>query len=136
MNIMVDLNVLLDFVQKREPHFQYSAIVISEILSKKVNGLLPAHALTTVHYLISKYDNQTRANRIIDWLLSNFAVVANDKPSFVQARNLQFDDFEDAVVSTLAKSSNCSHIITRNISDFEKSPIPAITPEEFVRRYV
>ncbi len=32
MKIMIDLNVLLDHIQKRDPHYQFSSIVISEVL--------------------------------------------------------------------------------------------------------
>jgi hypothetical protein len=41
-------------------------------------------------------------------------------------------DFEDAVVAATTESSECTSIITRNVTDFIKSPIPAMTPEEFL----
>jgi len=34
MKIMIDINVLLDGAQKREPHYRFSSIVISEVLKK------------------------------------------------------------------------------------------------------
>lgn len=48
MKIMLDLNVLLDYFQKRQPHCQYSSIVLSEILKNKIEGVVPAHGLTTI----------------------------------------------------------------------------------------
>jgi hypothetical protein len=92
---MIDLNVLLDFVQKREPHYHHSSIVLSEVLNHKVDGIVPAHALTTLHYLVAKYADTQRANEITDWLLAHFDIAPADKLTFVHARNLQFDDFED-----------------------------------------
>lgn len=136
MKVMLDLNVLLDHIQKREPHYQFSSIVISEVLKNRVEGVIPAHSLTTLHYLISKYANTKQANEETDWLLEKFEIVAGDKSLFKRARNLQIDDFEDAVVASLAKAFNCDNIISRNVQDFENSPIPVITPEEFVRTYV
>ena len=131
---MLDLNVLLDHIQKREPHYQFSSIVISEDLKNRVEGVIPAHALTTLHYLISKYANTKQANEETDWLWEKFEIVAGDKSLFKRARNLQIDDFEDAVVASLAEDLHCDHIISRNVPDFENSPIPAITPEEFEPR--
>lgn len=136
MKVMLDLNVLLDHIQKREPHYQFSSIVISEVLKNKVEGVIPAHALTTLHYLISKYANTKQANEETDWLLEEFDIAAGDKSLFKRARNLQIDDFEDAVVASFAEAFQCEHIVTRNLPDFENSPVTAITPEEYVLRYV
>jgi len=104
MKVMLDLNVLLDHIQKREPHYQFSSIVISEVLKNKVEGIIPAHALTTLHYLISKYTDTKQANEETDWLLEKFEIVAGGKSLFKRARNLQIDDFEDAVVASLAEA--------------------------------
>jgi len=32
----------------------------------------------------------------------------------------------------MAKESECEYIITRNVNDFSKSPIAAITPQQFL----
>lgn len=133
---MLDLNVLLDYFQKREPHYQHSSIVLSEVLKGKLAGSVPAHALTTIYYISAKHSERQRADEIIDWLLVRLEVASVNKSIFVRARGLQITDFEDAVVSALAEASSCDFIVTRNVPDFENSPISAITPEEFVRRYV
>jgi hypothetical protein len=39
-------------------------------------------------------------------------------------------DFEDAVQSSCARRVKADYIITRNVKDFEKSPVPAILPSE------
>lgn len=67
-----------------------------------------------------------------DWMLAHFDIAAADKTSFIRARQLEINDFEDGVVVSLAEVKNCNFIITRNISDFKKSPVKAITPEEFL----
>ena len=41
-------------------------------------------------------------------------------------------DFEDAVVASLALDAGCKAIITRNTGDFQKSPIPSMTPDDFL----
>jgi len=136
MKIMLDLNVLLDYFQKRQPYYHYSSIVLSEVLKGKLDGAVPAHGLTTVYYIVAKHNNKQRANEVTDWLLTHFEVATADKSRFVRARSLSMDDFEDAVVASMAEASQCIFIVTRNISDFENPPIPALTPEEFVLRYV
>jgi len=58
--------------------------------------------------------------------------VPQDRAQFVRARSLQFDDFEDAVVSSAAEAVACDFVVTRNVADFGASPVPAVTPEEFL----
>jgi predicted nucleic acid-binding protein len=132
MTVMIDLNVLLDVIQKREPHFGPSATVVSKVLNGELSALLPNHALTTIYYIVAKFADRRRAEEAIDWLLAHFEISVADKSSFVRARSLQMSDFEDAVVTSLAETSGCDYIITRNTSDVENSPVPAVTPEEFL----
>lgn len=136
MKIMIDLNVLLDFAQKRKPFYRYSSIVISEVLKNRVIGVIPSHAVTTIHYLITRLNNKQNANEFTDWLLSKFDIIPSDKTIFKKARQLKVNDFEDAVVISLAEKSGCDFIISRNITDFKNSSVPAITPESFVCKYV
>ncbi len=132
MKLMLDVNIVLDVVQKRVPHYKPSAKVMSSIVVGKHIGYLPAHAITTVHYLISKYSTTSKANETIDWLLLQFNIAAITKESLLLSRTLLFDDFEDAVVATVAKEQQCEYIITRNVQDFRNSPVKVITPEEFL----
>lgn len=39
-----------------------------------------------------------------------------------------------ADVVSSAEAADCEWIITRNVTDFALSPIPAVTPEEFLAR--
>jgi hypothetical protein len=46
------------------------------------------------------------------------------------------EDFEDAIVSHCADRMNIDYIITRNGKDFTASPVHAITPENFLARFL
>ncbi len=130
--ILIDLNVLLDVLQQRQPYFQASSALIDRALADNKSACIPAHAVTTIHYLVAKYGNRQSANRAVDWLLTHFQVAAVTSNELVRARALDWPDFEDAVVAAAAEAENCSAIITRNVSDFRNSPVPARTPEEYL----
>jgi hypothetical protein len=40
--------------------------------------------------------------------------------------------FEDAVVASVAEATGSDYILTRNVPDFAGSPVPAMTPTEFL----
>ena len=132
MKVMIDLNVLLDVIQKREPHFAASAKMLALVAGNKLNAYLPAHCITTLHYIIQKHTDTATANNAIDWVLGKLHIQPERERDFLRARSLPMNDFEDAVVAAIAESSGCVAIITRNVTDFSKSPISAITPEEFL----
>uniref|UniRef100_UPI0040570053 type II toxin-antitoxin system VapC family toxin n=1 Tax=Candidatus Electrothrix sp. TaxID=2170559 RepID=UPI0040570053 len=133
MKIMIDLNVLLDVVQKRQSHYQASAQTLDFALRNQC-GCLSSHVLTTCYYLVAKYADQETAEELIDWLLQNFTIIPANKETFLLARCLNFTDFEDAVVSACAEEQHCDYIITRNSKDFKRSHVQALSPAEFLAR--
>lgn len=132
MKITVDLNVLLDVAQNRLPHYHSSEEVLHRARAGEYEAVLPAHAITTLHYILEKWSNAHLANQTIDGLLSDFIIPIYDKATFQRARKLQMKDFEDAVVASIAEASGSDYLITRNVPDFEGSPVPAMTPTEFL----
>ena len=49
---------------------------------------------------------------------------------------LPMQDFEDAMQVAAADMAKVDFIITRNTKDFKNSPIPAMDPGEFVKRFM
>ncbi len=132
MKWMVDLNVVLDILQQREPYYRASAKVLSRIVKGEASGCLPAHGITTIHYIVRRHADLKAADDAIDWLLANLEVEPQGRGTFVRARSLSFKDFEDAAVASAAEAAGCGHIVTRNVADFVGSPVPALTPEELL----
>jgi predicted nucleic acid-binding protein len=132
VKITVDLNVLLDVAQHRLPHYAASEEVLHRARLGEYAAVLPAHAITTLHYLIEKYSGTTLANQTIDGLLADFAVQPMDKAGFQRARQLPVKDFEDAVVAVVAEATGSEYLVTRNVVDFSGTPVPAVTPAEFL----
>ncbi len=102
------------------------------MIDREVAGCIPGHALTTVHYIVRRSTGKEQADTLIDLLLAHLDIVPQERSQFLRARNLGFSDFEDAVLASAAEAGGCEYIVTRNLSDFEASPIPAVTPEEFL----
>lgn len=130
--ILVDLNVVLDVVQKRVPHYRGSASILDRVVSKHEQGALAAHAVTTVHYLVARYRDRKTADQTVGWLLRHFQIATVSENELRRAHALAWPDFEDAVVAAAAESADCTCIVTRNVKDFKEDPLPAFTPEEFL----
>lgn len=132
MKWMLDLNVVLDVLQQREPFYRASARILSQVVQGRASGFVAGHGLTTIFYIVKRYADTKGAEEAIDWLLSNLEIAPQDKSIFVRARSLPLTDFEDAALASAAESAECDHIVTRNVADFTSSPVPALTPEELL----
>ena len=130
--ILIDLNVVLDVLQRREPHYEASAALLEAVARREIAGLVAAHAITTVHYIVHRHRNRGAADAAVDWLLGHLDVATIGRTELVRARALGWKDFEDAVVAAAAESAGCRHIVTRNVKDFRDSLVPASTPEEYL----
>jgi len=134
MRILVNLNVLLDVLQSRRPYYADSARALSDAVRGRVAALIPGHSVTTLYYIIARQAGKSRADEAVDWMLNRFGVAVCNKDVLLRARALALADYEDAVVAAMAERELCDAILTRNVADFSGSPIPAITPAEFVKR--
>lgn len=132
--ILIDLNVVLDVVQARQPHYAASARVLDLVVGRQVKGFVPAHAVTTIHYLVSRYRDARAADEAVDSLLRHFDVASVGRQELLRARSLNWSDFEDAVVAAAAESAGCALIVSRNVKDFKGSPVAAVFPEEYLAK--
>jgi predicted nucleic acid-binding protein len=132
VKVTVDINVLLDVFQKREPHYAASARVLAMVQQGEVTGVFPAHGFTTLYYLVRKHATRPDAEAAMDDVLRHFEVGNLEAAGWARARALPMTDFEDAVVAVVAEEAASEFIITRNTGDFTHSPVPAITPVEFL----
>ncbi len=127
--ILFDTNIILDVLLDREPYVEASAVAWAAVETGRVEGMLAAHAVTTIHYLVSKERGASKARRILSSILRVFPVGAVDSTVIQEALLLPFADFEDAVTAAAARTAGCDFIVTRDTKGFRQSPVPAVTPE-------
>ncbi len=130
--ILVDLNIILDVLQHRQPFYQDSALIVDAVADKKVSGWLAAHSLTTLYYIIGRYHDRTAAATSLATLLQSFTVATVDDAVIRTALSWNWKDFEDAVQMAAAAAEKIDYLITRNPKDFQNGPIPAIQPAAFL----
>ncbi len=68
-------------------------------------------------------------------MLGAFQVAGVDKVDCLNALGLDMSDYEDALVSVCAQKVKADYVLTRNTKDYEASPVPALTPDEFLTKF-
>ena len=128
MKALVDANVCLDVLLGRIPFGESSTKLWSLVEEGKLEGLVPAHAVTTVHYLVSRERDGATGRRFVADLLRVFRVAAVTETVLKRALDLDFADYEEAVCSAAAQEAGCELVVTRNRKDFSRSPVMAVDP--------
>jgi predicted nucleic acid-binding protein len=130
--ILIDLNILLDVLQKREPFYAASASLLAAVEAGRVQGYVAAHSITTLFYLIQKGESSAGARATITNLLQFLKIAPVDQSTLEQALNLDFRDFEDAVQMISAVQNKADCLVTRNIKDYQPALLPVMQPVDFL----
>jgi len=131
-SVLIDLNILLDILQKREPFYETSAGLLAAVETGRVQGYLAAHSLTTLFYLIQKGKSCAQARATITNLLQFIKIARVDQSTLEQALNLDYPDFEDAVQMICAVQCKADCLVTRNVKDYQPALLPVLQPVEFL----
>ena len=132
LKVIIDLNVVLDVLQEREPFYETSVSLLAAVETGKVEGYLAAHSVTTLFYLIQKSKSSADARAMITNLLQFLQVAPVDQSTIEQSLNLDYRDFEDAVQMITAIQCKADYLITRNIKDYKPALLPVIQPVDFL----
>jgi len=131
--LLFDVNVVLDVLLDRKRYSEASAAAWAAVETGKAEGLLAAHAVTAVHYVVRKETGAAKAKVLISAILRVFDIAPVDSAVIQEALQLPCSDFEDAVTAASARRSNCNYVVTRDPRGFRGSPVAPVTPEMALR---
>jgi predicted nucleic acid-binding protein len=126
--LLLDLNVILDVILDRSPGADAASALWAAIETGQGSGVVPAHGVTTIFYLLEKARDSAFARNGVERLLSVFGVAAVDDAVIRRALVLEWPDFEDAVCAAAAEASACEAIVTRDPDGYPNCPFPVIDP--------
>jgi len=129
---MTYINIVLDVLQRRQPHYEASAHVLTLCAEGVVKGYVCAASFGIIDYLLGKGIGRARGRLALKKLRSITHVAEIDEKTIDQALESSFSDFEDAIQYYAAVNSGLSHVITRNKKDFARAKLVVVTPEEFL----
>ena len=128
MKVLIDLNIFIDVLQKRQEFLKASLQIVKQALTGKLTGCLPAHSVTTGVYICSCHGNGTRKDDALSLILDKrIAVIPCDRKILLEARKLGFADYEDAVFYDILAEE-----LARRDMDAEQ--LPQSDTEELARR--
>ena len=137
MRVFLDTNVILDAIVRRDaPGLTENATLIMALGEAKVVDLyMSVLSIPTVAYVLKNLTTSAKKGIVRD--LTSFISVLPSLPGHVgSVLEGGLPDIEDALQVQSALEGPCDLIVTRNGKDFAASPIPVISPEDFLSRVV
>ena len=132
--ILIDTNVLIDYLLEREPFFEDAKDVILSCADGKVKGCIAAHSIPNMFFILRKDYSEKERREVLLNLCKIFDVEGIDKVKLTLGLiNKNFLDFEDCLQMECAKSYGADYIVTRNVSDYVTSEVKAVYPKDYLR---
>ena len=104
MVVLVDTNVMIDFLATREPFYKASSEVIMKCAAEEIEGYIAVHSIPNLWYILRKTSEEKRRK----WLL--------DICEFLRVEGVRHEGVVKAI----------------EMKDFDGSTVPAVSPEEFL----
>ena len=133
MKVMLDTNVLVDLWQNT-PDADNAFIAFDVALLRGFEVAITSLTAQTFVYLLSARKKMSKAEAVSVFgelmdTVSILDVTASDcRNAYVHFQG----DFEDDLNAWSAHRSGVDVIVTRNLRDFRKSPVAAMSPQEFI----
>ena len=134
MKVLIDTNIILDYLLKREPYKLDSEIIVKACKDNKIRGYMAAHSVINIFYILRKVYNTKERKSILKAFSTFITIIDITNDKIISAlENDDFSDLEDCLQDECAQFINAEYIITRNTKDFKSSKIKVIEPQNFVK---
>jgi predicted nucleic acid-binding protein len=132
--LLIDTNIVIDLLAKREPHYAGSAALFSLADKKQIRLSVSSLTFANTNYILLK----ARSAKETKSILRKFRLIADvlpldDKIIGLALNDSDFEDFEDGLQYFTAIENGQDCIITRNLKDYKKSRIPVMNAEQFLK---
>jgi len=135
VRVLVDTNIILDFLLQREPFFQDAELLFQAIDVSEIVGYVTATTLTDIFYISRRYTRSVeKARQAVSEILTAMMVCPVARGVLELAFNSGLADFEDAVQIFSAVTHGLEAIVTRDAQGFLSSPLPVLSIQELLQQ--
>ena len=134
MKVLIDTNIMIDALTNRAGRSGFSATVIDLCAKQVIDGYVALHSISNMYYILRKQYSDAERRTILKRYneILKVAEVGNDVVD-TAINNTAISDYEDALQYACAETVGADYIVTRNIKDYGKAEIRAISPEELLK---
>ena len=132
MRILLDNDVVLDFLTARQPFFTEAEEIFEYLDKGKIECFVSAITPINAFYIIRKLSGKDIALQSVKDLLKTVEICETNHQILQKATFSPITDYEDAVQHESAAAENLDAIVTRNTKDFANATVKVYSPTEFL----
>jgi predicted nucleic acid-binding protein len=131
--LLIDTNIVLDLLAKREPFYKSAAQIFSLADKHKLKLAVSSLTFANTNYVLTRLKSAKEAREILRKFKILVKILSlNEKIVDLALNDEDFKDFEDGLQYYTAIENNQDIIITRDLRDFKQAKIPVMTAEEYL----
>ncbi|NEO58265.1 MAG: putative toxin-antitoxin system toxin component, PIN family [Okeania sp. SIO3B5] len=131
MRVLIDTNIVLDFLLEREPFLNDANALLEALRLHQIEGYVTATTLTNIFYIARKQTKSIeKAREAVSMTLALMEICDVNRNILETAFATNLRDFEDAVQLVCAYAENVDAIITRNADDFVGASLPILSVQQ------
>jgi predicted nucleic acid-binding protein len=135
VKVLIDTNIVLDFLLQREPFFQDAELLFQKIDSGRIVGYVTATTLTDIFYIARKHTRSIeQARQAVSEMLTAMVICPVNRAVLESAFGSGLADFEDAIQIACAIAQNLDAILTRDTQGFLSSSLPVLSIHELLQQ--
>jgi predicted nucleic acid-binding protein len=132
MKVLLDTNVILDFVLLRQPFAGDATALWVANEQGRYEAYISAITPVNLFSVARKEIGRVRAQGAVGEILSQIRICAIDAVVVWDAHSLQWSDYEDAVQHASATANGLKVIVTRNLNHYKNATLPVFSPADFL----
>ena len=129
MNLLLDTNVLIDYLGRKEPFFLSAQKVVIAGFFGDARLWVPSQSVVDAFYVLSRYVDSARLQAAILKALTVIEPVDLTGASLERAARLGWDD---CLIALAAERVGADYLITRDAKGFARSTVPAVSPDAWL----
>ncbi len=130
--ILVDTNIVLDLLAKRQEFFIEAQELFTLSDKKELKLYVSSLTFANTYYILSQKMKLGNARKILRKFKVLVEVLPMDDKIIDLSLESDFKDFEDAIQYHTAIENEVNIIITRNLKDFKTAKIPVLTAKDYI----
>lgn len=132
MNLLLDTNVLIDYLGRKPPFFEAAERIVAAGYFGDARLWTSVQSLKDAFYVLNHYVESARVQKALLKACEVISPIGISADDALRAARLAWDDYEDCLIALCADKAKADYLITRDAKGFQRSPIPTMRPEEWL----
>lgn len=133
MDLLLDTNILIDYLGQRKPFYKEATQLIAAGYFSDARLWTPVKSLSDVFYILQKHIDTTALQKKLAQFCKVVLPVDLTSQDALRALNLSWKDYEDCLVAVAADKVRADYLITRDKKGFIRSSVPVANPQEILK---